>query len=207
MLSKEKTMGDQIRSTWEIVLEKLEKIGKADPEELKLENLKESAYKACAKFLNEPTSSWEDTVGKFLSQVEPKYKRQAIKFITEVLLKNIVLPKLETQLANSERAIAGLSYLFKGIPEMGKLIKQTEALIKEYYAQRKALYEELKKRYSAELSALEQALSNNLGVEVKVSAEQHPQFQEEWRKISEYIDREAEKQLEYLKQIFQKVVS
>jgi hypothetical protein len=200
-------MGDEIRSTWEIVLEKLEKIGKADPEELKLENLKGTAFKACAKFLNEPTSSWEDTVGKFLSQVEPKYKRQAIKFITEVLLKNIVLPKLETQLANSERAIAGLSYLFKGLPEMGKLIKQIEALIKEYYAQKKALYEELKKRYSAELSALEQALSNNLGVEVKVSAEQHPQFQEEWRKISEYIDREAEKQLEYLKQIFQKVVS
>jgi hypothetical protein len=76
-------------------------------------------------------------VGKFLSQVEPKYKRQAIKFITEVLLKNIVLPKLETQLANSERAIAGLSYLFKGLPEMGKLLKQTEALIKEYYAQKK----------------------------------------------------------------------
>jgi hypothetical protein len=200
-------MGDEIRSTWEIVLEKLEKIGKADPEELKLENLKGSAFKACAKFLNEPTSSWEDTVGQFLSQVEPKYKRQAIKFITEVLLKNIVLPKLETQLANSERAIAGLSYLFQGLPEMGKLIKQTEALIKEYYAQKKALYEELKKRYSAELSALEQALSNNLGVEVKVSAEQHPQFQEEWRKISEYIDREAEKQLEYLKQIFQKVIS
>jgi hypothetical protein len=44
-------------------------------------------------------------------------------------------------------------------------------------------------------------------VEVKVSAEQHPQFQEEWRKISEYIDREAEKQLEYLKQIFQKIIS
>ncbi len=200
-------MGDEIRSTWEIVLEKLEKIGKADPEELKLENLKESAFKVCAKFLNEPTSSWEDTVGQFLTQVEPKYKRQALKFLTEVLLKNIVLPKLETQLANAERAILGLTHLFQGIPEMGKLIKQTEALVKEYYAKKKALYEELKKRYSAELSALGEALSSNLGVEVKISVEQHPQFQEEWRKISEYIDREAEKQLEYLKQIFQRVVS
>jgi hypothetical protein len=46
MLSKEKRMGDQIRSTWEIVLEKLEKIGKADPEELKLENLKGISFQS-----------------------------------------------------------------------------------------------------------------------------------------------------------------
>jgi len=200
-------MEDRIRSTWEIVLEKLEKIGKANPEELKLESIKESSYKACAKFLNEQTTSWDETVGQFLSQVEPNYKRQAIKFILEVLLKNIVLPKFETQLATCERAIAGLTSLFKNVPEMKNLIKQLEGLIKGYHSQRKALYEELKKKFSAQFSALEEALSNNLGVEVKVAVEQHPQFQEEWKKLNEYLDREAEKQLEYLKQIFQKVVS
>ncbi len=199
-------MGDKIRSTWEIVQEKLAQIGKASPEELKFEKLKEETLKHLAKYLNEPTSTWEDTVEPYLKDIDILDQKKVFKIITETLLKNIVLPKMETQLENSKRALLGLQRLFKNLPEIKKLILQVQALLEEYYQQRLNLYEELKKGLSREIAVLEKALSNQLGMEVKVPVEQHPQFQEEWKKFSDRLDKEAERQLEYAKQIFLKLV-
>jgi hypothetical protein len=54
---------------------------------------------------------------------------------------------------------------------------------------------------------IEQALSSQLGAEVHVDPENHPKFKEEWRKIKEKLDEEYNRQLEYLKGIFNKIVS
>lgn len=78
-------------------------------------------------------------------------------------------------------------------------------MLQEYFFQKEALYQEMVRRFSASLNALEKAVSQQMGTEVKLSPEAHPQFQEEWRKIKDRLDQEYEKQLEYIKALLLKI--
>jgi len=200
-------MAEEIKSTLEIALEKAEKIGKASKEELELFQLKEEAQRLSAKFLRNEISDFENSLSNLLKDKTPQQKKVIYQGVVDVFLKNIVLPKYEYQLDDAKRALEGLKKIFKKVPEMSKVCQQLEALLKEYITHKEAIYNELLKRFNAGVAALEKALSDQLGAEVKVNVEEHPQFKEEWNKIKEKLDEEYGKQLEYFKNLFRKIVS
>jgi hypothetical protein len=200
-------MADEIKSTLEIALEKAEKIGKASKEELELLQLKEEAQRLSGKFLRDDLPDFEEKIVEILKNKNPQQKKVIYQGIVDVFLKNIVLPHYEYQIDNNKKAIEGLKKIFKNVPEISKICQQLEILIKEYYRHKEAIYNELLKRFNTGVEALEKALSDQLGAEVKVNIEEHPQFKEEWNKIKEKLDEEYGKQLEYFKNLFRKIVS
>ncbi|MCD6489446.1 MAG: hypothetical protein J7K20_01800 [Thermodesulfobacterium sp.] len=200
-------MPDEIKSTLEIALEKAEKIGKASKEELETFKLKEEAQRLAAKFLRNEISNFEEKVKEFLKDKNPQQKKIIYQGMVDVFLKNVVLPSYEYQLEDIKKTLDGLQTLFKNVPELSKICQQLEKLIKEYYTHKEAIYNELVKRFNTSIEALEKTLSDQLGTEVKVSVEEHPQFKEEWSKIKTKLDEEYGKQLEYFKNIFKKIVS
>ena len=200
-------MSDEIKSTLEIALEKAEKIGKASKEELETFKLKEEAQRLAAKFLRNEISDFEEKVKEFLKDKNPQQKKIIYQGMVDVFLKNVVLPSYEYQLEDIKKTLDGLQTLFKNVPELSKICQQLEKLIKEYYTHKEAIYNELVKRFNTSIEALEKTLSDQLGTEVKVSVEEHPQFKEEWSKIKTKLDEEYGKQLEYFKNIFKKIVS
>ncbi|MCU4138250.1 MAG: hypothetical protein MW689_000039 [Thermodesulfobacteria bacterium] len=200
-------MAEEIKSALEIALEKAERIGKASKEELELYQLKEEAQRLSAKFLRNELSDFEDKFNEFLQNKTSQQKRIIYQSIIDVFLKNIVLPKSEYQLEDGKKALEGLKIIFKRVPELSKVYQQIEKLLKEYYTHRETLYDELLKRFNTGVEALEHALSDQLGTEVKINVEEHPQFKEEWNKIKEKLDEEYGKQLEYLKNLFRKIIS
>jgi len=200
-------MAEEIKSALEIALEKAERIGKASKEELELYQLKEEAQRLSAKFLRNELSDFEDKFNEFLQNKTSQQKRIIYQSIIDVFLKNIVLPKSEYQLEDGKKALEGLKIIFKRVPELSKVYQQIEKLLKEYYTHKETLYNELLKRFNTGVEALEHALSDQLGTEVKINVEEHPQFKEEWNKIKEKLDEEYGKQLEYLKNLFRKIIS
>ncbi len=199
-------MAEEIKSALEIALEKAERIGKASKEELELYQLKEEAQRLSAKFLRNELSDFEDKFNEFLQNKTSQQKRIIYQSIIDVFLKNIVLPKSEYQLEDGKKALEGLKIIFKRVPELSKVYQQIEKLLKEYYTHKETLYNELLKRFNTGVEALEHALSDQLGTEVKINVEEHPQFKEEWNKIKEKLDEEYGKQLEYLKNLFRKII-
>ncbi len=200
-------MGEEIKSALEIALEKAEKIGKASKEELELFQIKEEAQKLSAKFLRNELSDFEEKFAQFVKGKNPQQKKVIYQSVVDVFLKNIVLPKYEYQIDEIKKALEGLKRVFITIPEISKLCQQIENLITEYFRHKEAIYNELLKRFNTGVSALEKALSDQLGTEVKVNVEEHPQFKEEWGKIQEKLDEEYGQQLEYFKNLFRKIVS
>ncbi|RKX61772.1 MAG: hypothetical protein DRP34_05245 [Thermodesulfobacteriota bacterium] len=200
-------MAEEIKSALEIALEKAERIGKASKEELELYQLKEEAQRLSAKFLRNELSDFENKFNEFLQNKTSQQKRIIYQSVIDVFLKNIVLPKSEYQLEDGKKALEGLKIIFKRVPELSKVYQQIEKLLKEYYTHRETLYDELLKRFNTGVEALEHALSDQLGTEVKINVEEHPQFKEEWNKIKEKLDEEYGKQLEYLKNLFRKIIS
>ncbi len=199
-------MAEEIKSTLEIALEKAEKLGKASKEELQLLEIKESAQRLAAKFLKKEISNFEEEFQKLLEGKNSQQKKVILQSIVDIFLKNIILPKTEYQLNDSKKAMEGLKIVFKKMPESSRLTQQVEKLLKEYYTHKQAIYNELVKKFSQGVSAIEEALSNQLGAEVKINVEDHPQFKEEWNKIKEKLDEEYARHLEYLKNLYKKIV-
>jgi len=199
-------MGNEIKSTLEIALEKAEKIGKASKEELELERIKEQAQKLAAKFMeNQEVDLKEELISLTLDKPNT-FKRTAIKSAMSVFLRNIVLPRAEHQLQNAKIALEGIKKLFQNLPEVEKLCAEIEKLLQEYYQHLTAIYEELKKRFAAGVEDLQKAISEQMGAEVKISVEDHPQFKEEWQKIKDRLDQEYGRPLEYFKNLFEKLI-
>lgn len=199
-------MPDEIRSTLEIALEKAEKIGKASKEELKLIELQEEAQRLAAKFLREELSDFRERLETMLKDKKPQEKKAILKGMVQVFLRNIVLPLNEDQLEDGKKALKGLKLLFDKMPDMDRLLKEIEKLLIQYNTHKETIYQQMVERFSAEIEMIEQALSSQLGAEVHVDPENHPKFKEEWRKIKEKLDEEYNRQLEYLKGIFNKIV-
>lgn len=200
-------MAEEIKSTLEIALEKAEKIGKASKEELELFQIKEEAQKLSAKFLRNELPDFEEKLAEFLKNKNSQQKKAIYQSMVDIFLKNIVLPKYEYQMDDIKKAIEGLKKIFKKVPEISKVCQQLETLLREYLRHKEAIYNELLRRFNAGVEALERALSDQLGAEVKVNVEEHPQFKEEWNKIKEKLDEEYGKQLEYFKNLFKKIIS
>ncbi|RKX61221.1 MAG: hypothetical protein DRP29_01020 [Thermodesulfobacteriota bacterium] len=198
---------NEIKSTLEIVWEKVEKIGKASKEELEIERLKEEAQKVVGKFLSQESSDFEKDFINLITDKPSKHRKVIIKTVVQTFLKNIVLPLTQYQLEDAKKAVQGLNIVFKTVPEVSQISRQIEKILEEYYNHKEILFNELKKRFNAGVEGLERALSNELGTEVKINVEEQPQFKEEWNKIKEKLDLEYGRQLEYLKNLFEKLIS
>ncbi|MFN3921493.1 MAG: hypothetical protein ACK4K4_03740, partial [Caldimicrobium sp.] len=197
-------MAEEIKSAWEIALEKAEKIGKASKEELEWEKQKERALILVGKFLRGESQNFKEEVEIFLRDIPEKNKKKILKVIMEALLKNLVLPREEYHLKEIKDLLKALRDFFINIPQIDKLFQETEKMLTEYYHQKEAIYQEMVRRFSEGISALEKAVSEQLGAQVKLSPESHPQFQEEWKKIKDHLDKEYSRQLEYIKALFLK---
>lgn len=200
-------MGEEIKSTLEIALEKAERFGKATREELEWERQKEKVLILVGKFLKGEIESPFSELKEFLKTQSKDSHKRLLALAVETLLKNIALPRDEFHLKEIQRTLGALKDAFKNIPQVDQLFNEFEKLLKDYQAHKKAIYQELLKRFSSGISALEKAVSEQLGAKVKLAPESHPQFQEEWNKIKEQLDKEYGRQIDYFKALLLKIVS
>lgn len=195
-------MGEEIKSTLEIVLEKVEKLGKASKEELRREELIKEGRRLAAKFLNEKDFS----LLKALATVKPEDKPLILRGMVDTLVRNIVFPRDEHAIAEIERALLGLEQVFAAFPQVKQLTAEIKKLLLLFYQQQKQIYEQFKQQFKAQFSEVEEALKEQYGEQIKVDIEMQPKFQEEWRKIKGQLEEQYRQQLDYLKGLFYKML-
>ncbi len=195
-------MGEEIKSTLEIVLEKVEKLGKASKEELRREKLIKEGRRLAAKFLNEKDFS----LLKALAAVKPEDKPLILRGVVDTLVRNIVFPRDEHAIAEIERALLGLEQVFAAFPQVKQLTAEIKKLLLLFYQQQKQIYEQFKQQFKAQFSEVEEALKEQYGEQIKVDIEMQPKFQEEWRKIKGQLEEQYRQQLDYLKGLFYKML-
>lgn len=200
-------MGEEIKSTLEIALEKAARLGRATEEELKWESYKEKALILVGKFLKGEEEDFPRRVESFIKESPPSFQKKILRLIVETLLKNLTLPREEYQLEEVKKILSTLQGLLAKVPRIEQIFTETEKLLREYFSHKEALYQEMVRRFAAGLSALEKAVSEQVGAKVKLSPEAHPQFQEEWNKVKEHLDSEYGRQLEYIKSLILKILS
>ena len=190
----------EIRSALEIALEKAEKLGKASKEELKKEEAISKGRRIAASFLDDPDKK---SLKELMTDVDPSMLNSVIEGAMDTLLRNIVLPKEESQMERAQKALSGVMDL------KGSVAAQVVNAISQLLGQFKTTYsqyrEQLKAQMQAQLGNFKQAVAEQYGMAAAqaLDVEALPEFQQEWSKLSGQILDQFNKELERLKTYIQ----
>jgi hypothetical protein len=175
-----------IKSAYEIAMEKVDKIGNASSEERFQWKYTPEGEKLGARFLREEID---------LENELAKFESGAVKYIGSgaitTLARNITIPKTEQIKKTNKKAMEGIKTLKKDKVKVDNVFSQIRRLFNHYNEQgeqqRKQAYQQLKVTFEAKIQqALKQQMGTTAGV--KIDVEKQPQFQEEWRKVQNQLD-------------------
>ena len=190
-------MGD-MKSALELAMEKVEELGEAtDEERLKWKYVPEGE-KLAVRYLNHGCN-----LAVEMSQYEENVRRYIIEGASDILIRNINLPKDDSVRKNNRQAMDGLKNLKSDKVSVENVFSKMRYIFNHYIEQgeqqRRQAYERLKTEVESKVQQkLQQKLASFMSAAVDV--ERQPQFQEEWRKIQIQLDSQYLKHLDEYKQ-------
>jgi heme oxygenase len=190
-------MGD-IKSAAEIAREKVEKLDKqTDEERLKWKYVPEGE-KLAAKYLKQNLNLVAE-----LGNYEEKVRRYIKEGASEILVRNINLPRNDLARKSNKKAMEGLKTLKSNKVGVENIYSRIRNIFKHYAEQgeqqRKQTYAQLKVEFEARVKqTMQQQLSPVMGM--KIDVERQPQFQEEWRRLQIQLDGQYLRLLDEYKQ-------
>jgi len=191
-------MDDEIKSAREIAMAKLEELGEATEEERLAWKYRPEGEKLAARYMKQ-----ECELHKELGKYDDKAGRYVRKGASEILIRNIVLPKDDFSRKNTKRAMDGLKELKKDKVALENVFSQLRRIFTHYSEQgaqqTKQAYESLKAEFTLKI---QQAVRKQMGTNAnfRIDVEKQPQFQEEWLKVKSQLEGQYLKLLDEYKQ-------
>ncbi len=189
---------DDIKSAFEIAMERVEALDKAtDEERLRWKYIPEG----------------EELAVKYLKQncnlvVElGKYEQNIVQYVSsgasDILIRNLNLPKNDVVKSNNRKIMEGLKNLKSDKVSVENVFSKIRRIFDHYVEQgeqqRKKAYEVLKTEFEAKFQQAIQQQRGSMMVS-KINVEGHPQFQEEWLKTEAQLDAQYLKHLNEYRQ-------
>ena len=189
-------MGD-IKSALEIAMEKIEKLGKATDEERLRWKYVPEGERLAVRYLKQDCNLVVE-----LSQYEETVRMYIIEGASDILIRNINLPKDDLAKRNNRWVMDGLKNLKNAKVAVENVYSKMRRIFNHYAEQgeqqRKQAYESLKTEFKAKMQQVIQQQPDSLG-RVKIDVEKQPQFQAEWRKTQTQMDSQYLKLLDEYK--------
>jgi hypothetical protein len=176
----------EIKSAAEIAREKLEKIGEPTEEERLKWRYGPEGEKLAARYLKEDCNLVSE-VGKY----DARAKKFVVGSITDILARNISLPRNEAIRRTNKKAMDGLKALKNDKVAIENLFSRIRHVLDHYVQegakQKKQAYESLKAEFEAKI---QEAVRQKTGVnaKIKVDVEKQPQFLDEWQRVQSQME-------------------
>ncbi|MGD0904161.1 MAG: hypothetical protein ABR924_14575 [Terracidiphilus sp.] len=175
-----------IKSAYEIAMEKINKIESATPEERLKWKYIPKGEELAGKYLKDDINLTAE-----LAKYGEQERKYVVQGISSILIRNIDLPKNDAVKKNNKKAMDGLSAIKKDKKGLENAFSKIRYIFNHYSeqgeAQKKAAYEQVKEEF---MMKVQQALAQQ-GSNARINAvdiERQPQFQEEWRKMLMRLD-------------------
>jgi len=179
-------MDDTIKSAREIALEKVEKLGQATQEERLGWKYFPLGETLAAKYLRDDVN----LLGE-LGQYQGDAKKYVAHSASEVLIRNIGLPKSEAAKKKNKKMMDGLKLLKDDKVGVENVYSRFRYLFAHYEEQGEQQRQQAYQSLKADMEVrIQQALQQQLGTAAagKIDIEKQPQFQQEWRKVQAQLD-------------------
>ncbi len=196
-------MGD-IKSAFEIAMEKANQIEAATPEEKLKWKFEPQGEQLAVKYLKDNIPLAVE-IAKFQSNE----KKFVVNGAMAVLTRNIELPRNEVVQKNTARALEGIKSLARDKHRFDEITKKIQYIFQHYSGegeeQKKQAFEQVKRQFMVKLQQALQQQGAGGRVDVNnLNVEQHPQFQEEWRRVLSQMDEQYMEHLnEYRRELME----
>jgi hypothetical protein len=189
---------DDIKSAYEIAMEKAERLGRPSEEDVNKWKYVPLGQEIARGYLNNERNLVAE-VGNYDEDV----RRHVIAGAQETLLRNLEVPRNDSVRRNNKRAMEGIKTLKSDKASIENVYSKMRRIFEHYEQQgeqqRRQAYEELKMDFE---QRLQQALRQQPGTPARgmVNVEAQPQFQEEWRRTLLQLDSQYHKLLDEYRQ-------
>ena len=188
----------EIKSAAEIAREKIEKLGEVTEEERLQWKYGPEGEKLAARYINTDCNLINE-LGKY----EEKARPLIIKGISDILLRNISLPRNDIARRTTKRATEGLKLVKNDKVAVENVFSRIRHIMDHYTEQgeqqKQQAYESLKTEFEAKV---QEAIRQQTGVnaKMKIDIEKQPQFQEEWQRVQAQLESQYINLLDEYKQ-------
>jgi len=176
----------EIKSAAEIAKEKLEKIGEPTEEERLKWKYAPEGEKLAALYLKEDTNLVNE-----VKKYEDKARKLIVASVSDILMRNISLPRNEAARRTNKKAMDGLKAIKNDKVAVENVFSKMRHVLDHYVQegakQKKQAYESLKAEFDAKI---QQAIRQKTGVNARVNidVEKQPQFLEEWQRLQAQME-------------------
>ena len=191
----------EIKSAFEKAMEKIEKLEKASPDELRRMEYVPKGNALAATYLRQ---EGHDLKGA-LAEYDDSMKRYLIEGAEETFLRNIALPKDDYAMQTSKKAMEGILILKGKGRGLEGVFEKIEHLFNYYQQARQQAYQQLRSDFEMQVQRAKPALEQQMNKGVDIGAELQLQFQSEWRKALAELDSQYEEALEEHKQEIKRI--
>jgi hypothetical protein len=186
----------EIKSTMDLVLEKLGKMDLEAAPDLEDEDVVKEGMRLAAEFLR----GEREDLAAVLQVTDEARQRATMKGMVRSLLRNIVLPRNEDQKKASRRAIAGVLSVARSSGDIVAMFEDVDNILERYLGHRKQMREQLEQAFASQMQQMESSLAAQTGMSVKLQPSQHPKFAEEWQRLSGDLDDQYGRAIEQYKE-------
>jgi len=187
----------EMKSSWEMAMEKADKLGKVSPEELNSIKYVPEGNRIASQYLQDDKS---DLVAEMAKFPDADTSQHVKKGIDEILLRNISLPHNEEDMRRTNRAMAGLRLIKDNKKQLETVLGLINNLVNQYQLALKQTYEEFKKKAEATIQQASRGARPQRGDQMPLEQRLQIQIQEEWRQIHSELDAQYGKALDEHKQ-------
>jgi hypothetical protein len=176
----------EIKSAAEIAREKLAQIGEPTPEERLKWKYGPEGEKLAARYLKDGGNLVSE-VGRY----DANARGVVVDAVSDILIKNIGLPRTEAARRNNKKAMDGLKAVKNDKVAMENVLSKMRRILDHYIQegdkQRKQAYDSLKAEFETKI---QQAVRQQTGVSARVNidVEKQPQFLEEWQRVQAQME-------------------
>jgi hypothetical protein len=187
----------EMKSAWQIAMEKADKLGKVSPEELSSIKYTPEGNKLASQFLLDDKMDLSAEIAKFQPPEGAKY---VAKGVEEILLRHIGLPRNDEEIRKTNRAMAGLRAIKENKKQLEVIYGLISTLVSQYKVAMQQTYAEFKKNAEMTVQQASRNMRPQRGDQMSPEQRLQIQLQEEWRQIQGELDSQYEKALEEHKQ-------
>jgi hypothetical protein len=187
----------EMKSSWQIAMEKAEKLGKVSPDEINSIKYVPEGNRIASQYLQDEKSDLMAEMAKYPDVDAAKYVK---KGIDEILLRNISLPHNEEDMRRTNRAMAGLRLIKENKKQLESVLGLINNLVNQYQLALKQTYEEYKKKAEMTVQQASRGTRPQRGDQMPLEQRLQLQIQEEWRQIHSELDAQYGKALDEHKQ-------
>lgn len=185
----------EIKSTMDLVMERAARIGKASKEELQEDDAKKKGIQLAVDFLEERI----DSLAAALAADAPAMQTAMRQGAAESLLRNIFLPRDETQRQRIDKAARGIIDLSNSAGDVLSICHEVQNILAGYSQHTEQLRGQLEEQIRMQYEHLLAQQRGGQREKMKIDPTLQPKFKEEWSRIEAELNSQYGKALQQLK--------